>query len=290
MDSIPHEVSRLSKSDERANIGGVLHSMGKLTSTDIQCVLQEQNRHRILFGQAAKRLGMIFEDDIQQALAHQFNYYYLQPGEGKFSNNLIAAYKPNNPQVEILRSVRTQLMENWFCAGHRELAVVSFNPNNEVRFFIANLALVFSQLCQRTLLMDANLRNPFQHEIFNLDAHPGLSEILANRAGMEACQRVDFFHNLSLLPAGTCPPNPLELVTLKAFRGLSQDLNALFDITLIDTPALSLGSDALVIGARVGGVLLVCKTNETSVTEVKTASARLRRAGAEIVGSVLICN
>jgi chain length determinant protein tyrosine kinase EpsG len=284
-----HPVATLPlKADDKSSMGSILLEMGKLAPKDIDRVLDVQRRHGLRFGEAAKLLNLISETDVQQVLARQFDYEYLQPGEGKYAPELVAAYHPFSPQVETLRAVRTQLMQRWFARGRRTLAIAGINRGEGVSLFAANLAVVFSQLGERTMLIDANLRRPRQHEIFNLKGRQGLSDILADRAGMETFSKVDSFLHLSVLPAGTRPPNPQELISRDSFDEVSKSLSSRFDVILIDVPAFSAGADALAIAARVGGVLLVCRKDVTSLTQLDAAGVQIERAGAEVVASVLV--
>jgi hypothetical protein len=77
------------------------------------------------FGEAAIKLGLITEADLQQALSHQFAYPHLSPGEGHFSPDLIAAYEPFGEQAEQLRALRSQLMMRWFANGHKTLTIAA---------------------------------------------------------------------------------------------------------------------------------------------------------------------
>jgi protein-tyrosine kinase len=284
-----HPVATLPiRSDDKSSMGSILLEMGKLTLKDIDHVLDAQRKHGLRFGEAAKLLNLITEMDVQQVLARQFDYDYLQPGQGKYPPELIAAYHPFSSQVETLRAVRTELMQRWFGRGRRTLAVAGVNHGEGVSLFTANLAVVFSQLGERTLLIDANLRRPRQHQIFGLKGRQGLSDILADRAGMETFCKVDSFVHLSVLPAGTRPPNPQELISRDSFGEVSASLAGRFDVILIDVPAFSAGADALAIATRVGGVLLVCRKDVTSLKDLDAAHARLVRAGAEVVASVLV--
>lgn len=284
-----HPVATLPiKNDGKSTMGSMLVELGKLTPKDIERVLDTQKKRGLRFGEAAKLLGLVSEADVQRVLARQFDYHYLQPGEGRYPPELVAAYDPFSPQVETLRAVRTELMQHWFNGDRKTLAVAGVNQGEGISLFIANLAVVFSQLGERTLLIDANLRRPRQHEIFGLKGRQGLSDILANRAGMETFSKVDSFHNLSVLPAGTRPPNPQELISRDSFNDVSRSMASRFDIILIDAPAFSAGADALAIAARAGGVLLVCRKNKTSLTDLTTVGVQLNRAGAEVVASVLV--
>lgn len=147
------------------SIGHILLDMGKITPVEAERVLHLQKESGLRFGDAAQKLGLITEADIQLVLAQQFDYPYLLPGQGNHPPELVVAYQPFDAQVEVFRAVRSQLMLRWFTEGRKSLAIVSYNPNDGVSLFTANLAVVFSQLGERTLLIDANLRCPQQHEI-----------------------------------------------------------------------------------------------------------------------------
>ncbi|GJI91819.1 MULTISPECIES: chain length determinant protein tyrosine kinase EpsG [Duganella] len=271
-----------------SSIGGLLLASGKITPENAERVLRMQKELGIRFGEAAQRLGLITEQDIQQVLARQFDYPYLQEGETKFSNQLAAAFRPFSPQVETLRAVRSQLMLRWFASGRKSLAIVGVNQGDGVSIFAANLAVVFSQLGENTLLVDANLRRPRQNEIFDLQARAGLSDILAGRAGTEAVARIDSFVSLSVLPAGTLPPNPQELLSRASFGSLNATLEQNYDVVLYDVPAYATGADLLSIAARAGGVLLVARKNETLLTDINTMTEQLLQSGSKVVGSVLV--
>jgi chain length determinant protein tyrosine kinase EpsG len=266
----------------------LLLESGKITPESAERVLRMQKELGIRFGEAAQRLGLITEADIQQVLARQFDYPYLQPGEAKYPDTLVAAYQPFSHQVEILRAVRSQLMLRWFARGRRGLAVVGLNSGDGVSLFTANLGVVFSQLGERTLLVDANLRRPHQSTVFDLKTPQGLSDMLAGRAQLDAIQKIPSFVDLSVLAAGTVPPNPQELLSRNVFAELHVQLEANFDVVLYDAAAYALGSDALEIARRVGGALVVVRKNHTSQPALQAMVEQLTRGGAEVVGTVLI--
>jgi protein-tyrosine kinase len=271
-----------------SSMGRILLDMGKIKPEDAERILRQQKEKNMRFGEAALSLGLITEADIQQVLARQFDYPYLPAGQGNFAAELVAAYQPFSPQVETLRAIRSQLMLRWFANGHKSLAIASVNPGEGASLFAANLAVVFSQLGEHTLLIDANLRKPSQHQIFNLSGKQGLSDVLAGRADLSAIAKVNSFVDLSVLPAGTLPPNPQELVSRSSFAGLSVNVESQFDVVIYDVCAFSAGADALAIAARAGGVLLVARKNTTSLADIGAVADQLRRVGSEIVGSVLV--
>ena len=271
-----------------SSIGGLLLESGKITPENAERVLRMQKELGIRFGEAALRLGLITQADIEQVLARQFDYPYLQPGAGKYPQELVAAYQPFSHQVETLRAVRSQLMLRWFARGSKSLVVLGMEPGDGVSLFAANLAVVFSQLGEHTLLVDANLRTPRQHEIFDLKTRQGLSDVLAGRAELDIVAKVESFVALSVLAAGTLPPNPQELLSRTSFVALNKQLESRYDVVLYDVPAYATGSDALAVAARAGGVLLVARKNKTPMAEVAAMSEQMTHSGAQVVGSVMV--
>ena len=268
-------------------VGRLLLDAGKLKLQDIELIERCQKEQGLRFGEAAVKLRLVAETDILQMLAQQFNYPYLQTGEGGFSDELVAAYHPFSPQVEALRGLRSQLMLRWFSEEHRHLALVGLGQGDGCSYLAANLAIVFSQLGERTVLIDANLRNPRQHQFFNLTQRQGLSDLLAGRAGMEAIGRIPAFVDLSVLPAGTVPPNPQELLGRPAFGALMRDLVKSYDIILLDTPPGTQYADMQNIVAAAGAAVLVMRKHNSRMSEALALQGQLANAKAQIVGAVL---
>ena len=250
-------------------------------------MLRLQQEEKLRFGEAAIKLGLITQDDLRQALALQFEYPYLSAEEGGFSRELIAVYQPFGPQVEQLRALRGQLMRRWFAAGHKTLAIVSTSAGDGASYLAANLAVVFSQLGERTLLIDADLRNPRQHIVFNLGSRQGLSDILVGRASHAAVERIPAFVDLSVLTAGAVPPNPAELISRATLLVLLEDFAKRYDIILIDTPPAGMNADALTIATQAAGAMLVMRKNHTRLAAATTHKAQMSTAGIEMVGTVL---
>jgi chain length determinant protein tyrosine kinase EpsG len=271
-----------------SSMGALLLDAGKLTPEDAERVLRTQKETGLRFGEAAQRLGLVTEDDIAQVLARQFAYPYLQKGQANFSPRLVAAYEPFSPQVESLRAIRSQLMLRWFARGRRALAVVGVDGDDGASLFVANLAIVFSQLGEQTLLVDANLRAPRQQELFGIKPRQGLSDVLAGRADLDVIGRVPSFVDLSVMPSGTLPPNPQELLSREGFRNLNTQLESRYDVVLYDLPPFASGADALAVAGRAGGVLLVARKDHTRIANVGRMAEQLVEAGGEVLGSVVL--
>ena len=134
------DVSEVSASLHRKfNIGHILLDMGKITPVEAERVLRLQKESGLRFGDAALKLGLITEEDIQFVLAQQFDYPYLQPGQGNHPPELVVAYQPFGAQVEIFRAIRSQLMLRWFARGKKGLVVIGVEADDGASLFAANL-------------------------------------------------------------------------------------------------------------------------------------------------------
>ena len=280
-------VPRVSRS-----LGGILIDSGLLKPEDAERVLLLQKEQNLRFGDAAVRLGLLTEADIQYALSRQFAYAYLRKTSGEkkpVSDELVAAYEPFSPRVEQLRAIRSQLMLRWFDkVDQRQVLTIVGTERGEGRSYLAaNLAIVFSQLGERTLLVDADLRNPRQHELFYLENKVGFSTLLSGRSREEAIVRIPDLAGLCVLPAGPVPPNPLELLNRLNFDEFMIQAKATFDVVIIDTPAMSVGEDAAMIAVRTGVALAVARSAQTKVAAFSDLLQGLMSAGVSVVGSVL---
>lgn len=272
------------------SIGAILIDTGRLSPENAERILRLQKEHGMRFGEAAIELGVLTEDDIRFALASQFDYPYLPPGDNSLSHELVAAYQPFSPVVENLRALRSQLMLRWFDveAERKALAIVSPGAQEGRSFIAANLAIVFSQLGERTLLIDADLRTPRQHELFKLANGAGLSALLAGRANADdVVVRVPSLRGLSVLPAGAVPPNPQELLGRAAFVEALHALGRDFDVIIIDTPAAADYADAQTIAARAGAGLMLARNNHSAIPDIVDLTRSLQQSGATLVGSIL---
>ncbi|WP_406851209.1 chain length determinant protein tyrosine kinase EpsG [Herbaspirillum huttiense] len=272
------------------SIGAILVDSGKLSPENAERILRLQRERGLRFGDAAIQLGLLTQSDIDQALSRQFDYPYLLKGESKVSEKVVAAYNPFSKQVEALRALRSQLMVRWFDvdAKHKALAIVSPESGEGRSFIASNLAVVFSQLGERTLLIDADMRKPCQHELFGLDNRNGLSGVIAGRCVVaDALQRVPDLLDLTVLSAGPTPPNPQELLGRPNFTQLLGDLVQDFDVILVDTPSGGQYADGNMISARTGASLVVVRTNMSHISAVRTLTDNLTSAHVAVVGSVV---
>lgn len=269
-------------------MGVILVDWGRLTQESAQRILDFQKKAGLPFGEAGIAMGLLTEEDVRRVLSMQFGHVCI-PDDAGFGKELVAAREPETEAVEYLRALRSQLMLRWFenDARHAALAIVSPGAGEGRSYIAANLAVLFSQLGKRTLLIDADLRRPRQHRIFGLPGRVGLSAVLAGRAGWEAVSKIETLPDLWVLPAGALPPNPQELLARAGFAKLISALRSSYEVILIDTPAASTCADAGTIAARAGAALMLACRDRSSVPRLASLTENLRQFGVTIVGAVL---
>ncbi|HEX4779796.1 MAG TPA: chain length determinant protein tyrosine kinase EpsG [Usitatibacter sp.] len=290
---VPFEAQRPAVIRSERLIGAILVEDGKLTASEVEGVLELQRSQGLRFGEAAVRLGYITNNDVRFALAKQYDFPHLvqdmQAKGAQPSTELVAAFAPFHPRTEELRALRTQLLIRWYNpqAGRNALVIASPDSGEGRSYLAANLAVVFSQLGARTLLVDADLRAPRQHQIFGLPPGHGLSTLLAGRADHKAAFPIHGLNRLSVLPAGPLPPNPQELLSRPAFSALMKDMQSLYDVVIIDTPPARKYADAQSIAYRAGDALVVVRKDHTPVTAISKVAKELAGTGARVVGTTL---
>lgn len=270
-------------------IGAILVEEGKLTHAQVDRVLDAQGKSNQRFGEIAVRLGFVQEDEVRFALSKQYDFSHLAPASEGPSRELVAAFAPFHPRTEELRALRTQLLIRWYKpeSGRKALVVASPDHGEGRSYVAANLAIVFSQLGARTLLVDADLRKPRQHQIFGLPSQHGLASMLAGRSDHKSTYPIAGLSRLSVLPAGPLPPNPQELLSRPVFSALMKDLQSIYDVVIIDTPPAKPYADTQTITFRAGDALIVSRKNKTKVTDTSKVIRELADTGARVVGTII---
>lgn len=271
------------------SIGHIIAEANNLTAEQVERILAHQRAKGLKFGEAAVALGLAKGEDVLWALSQQFHYPYA-PGGGKLpSDELVLANKPFSHQAEAFRVLRSQINMQLFNADEprRAIAVISHDSGDGKTFFAANMAIAFSQLGGRTLLVDADMRNPRQHSVFGIENNSGLSGILSGRSEANVIRPVADLPSLFVMPVGTQPPNPMELVERPAFGLLMRELVSKFDYVIVDTPAATYGADYAVIAARCGAALALARKGTTRVNAVHDLVATLKNSPAKLAGVIM---
>ena len=188
----------------------------------------------------------------------------------------MAAFGSRHPLVEGLRDLRSQVALHWMKKepSRNSLALISARRGEGKSFVAANLAVLFSQMGRRTLLVDADLIHPTQHHLFNINNRLGLSSVLGGLTGLEVAQPIPRLGALTLLTAGPMPPNPRELLSRPRLASLLALAGKSYEVVLVDTPSAAL-TDAQIITRHVGATVLVSRLNVATVGEVAALTASL---------------
>jgi len=281
------------QSTARANdrsIGDIIRCAFNLSNDQVDQIIRHQQQNKTRFGEAAVALGFIKSNDVLWALSQQFEYPYSTQSGPDISSELVLAINPFGEGAEVFRNLRSDVLSTAFSgnASKRSLAIVSPETGEGKSFFAANLAVAFSQLGGRTLLVDADMRNPRQHSIFAIKESQGLSSVLSGRLNEPVFSRpYESLPGLYVLPVGVTPPNPLELLQKGGLTLLLAELQMKFDYVIVDTPAASHGSDAKVIASKCGSTLVISRKNSTPLKSLEDFSKGLKRAGSSVMGVIL---
>jgi chain length determinant protein tyrosine kinase EpsG len=268
-------------------LGAILVEQGLLKPADIDEIQRLAASRGIRFGEAAQQLGLLSQHDVDTAIAHQFNYPTVpQGGKNGVAKDVVAAYLPQSELIEPLRALRSQLSLRWD-GDHKILAVASPSRGEGRSWLAANLATVYAQMGRRTLLIDADMRYPRQHELFNLDNTVGLSALLTGRAGREIVCRIHPQLRLFVLAAGILPPNPQELLGRPVFDLVLRLFADQYDLIIMDTPAVAEVADAQIIAARADAAIVLARRNYTRTALLHTAMRNLTESGVNVIGSVI---
>jgi chain length determinant protein tyrosine kinase EpsG len=287
--SQPSTAGRAEEPVADRSIGDIIAELRNLTAEQVERVLAHQRETGVRFGEAAVALGLATKEDVLFALAQQFHYPYAPEERRTVSPELVTLNEPFSVRAEGFRVLRSQLVMRLFADGEprRALAVISPDAGDGKTYCAANLAVTLAQLGGRTLLVDADMRGPRQHEMFKLENRAGLSGILSGRSDSHVIQQVAGVPSLFILPVGVTPPNPLELVERPAFGLLMREVVNKFDHVIVDTPAAVYGSDASVIAARCGAALIVARKDESRVALLQELVASFAGTNARLAGVVV---
>ena len=200
--------------------------------------------------------------------------------------DLIAHHNRDNEASEAFRSVRTSLMFSSPFGAPQSILVTSAAASEGKSVTAANLALVLSQNDARVLLVDADLRRPRMHKIFQIPNSPGVSEILVNTSEISIIRRTEL-PTLDILPSGTVPPNPAELLGSSRMDEFLAEVQKHYDHVVIDAPPVLGLADAVILGTKTDGVMLVVSANQVTKDAVKESVKRLRLVRAPLLGAIL---
>jgi receptor protein-tyrosine kinase len=286
-----------------------LMAAGRLTTEGAARIDETMRALGLSFSEAALHLGLITASELAEAVEaarqpppkasggivegaiHRLSSSRGLPvkyvGMVKAGPSLILVHNPDNAYSEQIRALRTELLLLNGASRSGNLIVILSPCQGEGRTQLCTeLAVAFSQLGQRTLLVDADLRHPRVHTLFESDNAYGLGQALAS-GGAPHLLGVEMLPHLSVLVAGPAVPNPLELLTNGHFQRQMADWRKKYSMVIIDTPPITEYADGLAIASFAEQVLIVGRADSTPHRNMKEMLRRMAGTQSRIVGAVI---
>lgn len=203
-------------------------------------------------------------------------------------NELVAFNDPKCGASEAIRTLRTNLSFTFTDDKIKCIMITSSVPGEGKSFISANLAYAFSLDNKKVLLVDADLRRGRVNKIFNIDKNQGITNMLLgdNKTIKKYIYKTEI-DNLDVLPNGTVPPNPSELLNSKKFKDILEKLRSDYDLIILDCPPIGSVTDSLVLTSLADEAVLVCKYKETTMEILTETKRALDNANIKIAGVVI---
>ena len=190
--------------------------------------------------------------------------------------------------VESYKSARSNIMFSLSADDDKLFAVTSYSKGEGKSTVSANLAISFSKMEKKVLLIDCDLRRPNLHNIFKIENQAGLSNVIGKMVEFEDVIHRNVLPNLDILPSGTIPPNPSELLCSPKFTNLIKKLYEEYDYIIFDTPPIGVVADALLLKDIIAGFVVVLRERSTTHGDVQNIMDSMKLADAKILGFVKV--
>lgn len=188
--------------------------------------------------------------------------------------------------VESYKSARTNIMFSLSAAEKKVVAITSYSKGEGKSTVAANLAISFSKMEKKVLLVDCDLRRPNVHNIFKIDNSVGLSNVIGKMVSYEDAVNRNVLQNLDIVTSGTVPPNPSELMCSHAFVNLVNKLNDEYDYIIFDTPPLGVVADGLLLKDLIAGYIVVIREHSTTHGDMKKLLDNIKLANSKALGII----
>lgn len=258
-----------------------------LSNATVADIIRVQAMLGLSFREAAIRLGHVSQTEVDSATKSHQRLPVIRTDLAQPAQDLLLVHQPDHPRSEQIRTLRTELLLRHESDDSANImAVLSPSAGEGRSQLAAELAIAFAQLGRPTLLVDADLRNPRQHQLFSADGMVGLSQALV-RDQKPNFQGVAGIPTLSLLSAGVLPHNPLELLSDRRFEALVREWQGHYEFVVLDTPPVSQYADGLAVATIVGRVLSLSRAGHTSYRDSRAMMRRLAATRSRVLGAVI---
>ena len=205
-----------------------------------------------------------------------------------YNDNSTLSDKTKFAIVESYKSARSNIMFSLSADDQKIFAVTSHSKGEGKSTVSANLAISFSKMERKVLLVDCDLRRPNIHNIFKVENTEGLSNVIGKMSEFEDVVKKEVLPCLDILPSGTIPPNPSELICSPRFDQLLKKLNEEYDYIIFDTPPIGVVSDALLLKDKVAGFVMVLRERSTTHGDIQKTLESFKLADAKMLGFVKV--
>ncbi|QNO16548.1 polysaccharide biosynthesis tyrosine autokinase [Alkalicella caledoniensis] len=207
--------------------------------------------------------------------------------EGSQSDiNLITYREPKSPISEAYRMLRTNIQFANLDNDLKTIVITSTGPSEGKSTTISNLAITLIGMGHKTLIIDADLRKPKVHKVFNLDNDSGMTNVLMGESLENAVKRIGGI-KLDILTSGPIPPNPSELLGSKKMKDFIEECSRSYDFVLIDAPPIGIVTDSAILSSICDGTIFVVAAGEAQKDQTLKAKEMLEKVGKKTLGVVV---
>ncbi|MFL1481955.1 polysaccharide biosynthesis tyrosine autokinase [Pseudomonas grimontii] len=236
---------------------------------------------------AIEQLGLPVYASVPYSVLQESEEAKTHRGQGLYkAAALLALSHPTDLAIEALRSLRTSLHFAMLEAPNNRLMISGPSPQAGKTFVSANLAAVIAQSGQRVLLIDVDMRKGYLHKVLGTPAENGLSDLLVKRCDLITAIHKTDIENFDIIGRGQIPPNPSELLMHVNFSDFLDQVSALYDLVILDTPPLLAVTDAAIVGRQAGTSLIVTRFGMSPAREIELTMRRFSQNGIHLKGAI----
>lgn len=216
---------------------------------------------------------------------------YLKMNEKNTRNgidkSIVTYHQPNSDSAELFRKLRTNIQFSSLESPIKAIIVTSHNPQEGKTTIAGNLAIIYATLGKNVLLVDTDLRKSNIHNIFKIDKAPGLTQFLNGKSDIKDIIKPSSYENLYVIPAGSLPPNPAELIDSEKMNQLIKELKSYWDIIIFDAPPLQPVTDSLILCKDMDYIIISSFYNRTRIDALIDSIDEINKINNTIGGVVL---